>query len=123
MHFRTDRAIAARDLRVRATFCEPLESRTLLTAALAMDANQVGGPPFGRIEGVVVGDSVYFVSRRLDTGRELWRTDGTVDCTSIVKDILPGPLSADPQSLVEYQGLLYFTAEDDVHGRSLWKTD
>jgi large repetitive protein len=43
--------------------------------------------------------------------------------TEIVADIRPGDEGSDPASLVNVGGMLYFTADDGVHGRELWRSD
>src|SRR5262249_16857611 len=53
-------------------------------------------------------------------GWELWKTDGTADGTALVTDIRPGELSSNPTNLIEFNGLLYFTADDGIYGRELW---
>jgi ELWxxDGT repeat protein len=45
--------------------------------------------------------------------------DGTL---ALVKDIYPGD-SSDPDHLVAVGNLVYFVADDGVHGRELWRTD
>lgn len=82
------------------------------------------------------GDAVYFVAGGEAFfgapgdprhGSELWRSDGTVRGTRVVKDIHPGPGSAfsegDPPELVVMDRALYFAADDGDHGRELWRTD
>ena len=54
-------------------------------------------------------------------GRELWKTDGTVAGTVLVRDVDWGNLS--PTLLTVHQGLLYFSGEDEEHGRELWVSD
>lgn len=56
-------------------------------------------------------------------GRELWYSDGTEDGTMMIKDILPGNNSSNPNYLVNINNILYFTAKDAIHGRELWKSD
>lgn len=56
-------------------------------------------------------------------GRELWHSDGTADGTALVRDILPGTGSSEPQSLLAVDGLLLFTALDGENGRELWRSD
>jgi len=71
--------------------------------------------------GAHVGATFYF--RALDPvhGYELWKTDGTLAGTTLVKDI--SPLNSYPDSLMAADGLLYFQASDNVHGFELWKSD
>ena len=68
-------------------------------------------------------------------GGMLWKTDGTIEGTHLVKDIRPErPEEAgtfDPfvfteagrPEFVEYEGLLYFVADDGEHGPELWRSD
>lgn len=62
-------------------------------------------------------------------GRELWRSDGTAAGTVMVKDILPGTASGSPGFQAYFNGfyvwneVLYFTADDGVHGNELWRSD
>jgi ELWxxDGT repeat protein len=82
---------------------------------------------------VVAGNSLYFAADDGKDGVELWKTDGTTKGTQLVKDIFPGinssawptpqPNSSSPQSLTSVNGVLYFTADDGVHGRQLWTSD
>lgn len=55
---------------------------------------------------------------------ELWKTDGTVEGTVMIKDINPtaGAIRAN-NSLVAMNGFVYFPANDGVHGLELWKSD
>ena len=41
----------------------------------------------------------------------------------MVKDIYPGAADGSPQSLTDLNGILYFNANDNVHGRELWRSD
>jgi ELWxxDGT repeat protein len=69
-------------------------------------------------------------------GVELWKSDGTEAGTVLVRDIRPGGASGSPEWATyddnsnRYDvddaivaGTLYFTADDGVHGRELWRTD
>ena len=49
-------------------------------------------------------------------------SDGTADGTVMVKDINPGGSSV-PLGFASVGNMLYFTANDGVNGRELWKTD
>jgi ELWxxDGT repeat protein len=88
----------------------------------------------------VVGSTVFFVASNPQSGRELWKTDGTANGTVLVKDINPGtfqqsqwtengevqvavPLDSSPWELKKFGTALLFVADDGVNGRELWKSD
>jgi ELWxxDGT repeat protein len=54
--------------------------------------------------------------------RELFRTDGTPDGTSRVRDINPGPEPSTPTDFIRYHQFVFFRADDGVHGTELWRT-
>ncbi|NBT12189.1 MAG: hypothetical protein EBS56_01090, partial [Planctomycetia bacterium] len=62
-------------------------------------------------------------------GRELWVSDGTPAGTRLLKDINltsagdGGVGGSDPADFFIAGSTLYFSANDGVHGRELWKTD
>lgn len=76
-----------------------------------------------------VGDLLFFVGWEEDTGSELWRSDGTEAGTVLVRDIRPGPDPPNtfrppiPTRLSAVDDLLYFAADDGVHGYELWRSD
>jgi ELWxxDGT repeat protein len=80
-----------------------------------------------------LGNILLFQAFTPETGRELWRTDGTEAGTFLVKDIHPGYLPAfnypypgfyrSAALYVELDGALIFPANDGVHGFELWRTD
>ncbi len=92
--------VAARD--INSTFGRKREDVELLFINLA-GGNELRGPSMGIRPGAegswpreltTVGDLVFFSAHDGIHGRELWVTDGTVDGTHLVKDILPpGDLS------------------------------
>ena len=76
----------------------------------------------------VVGSTLFFVADDGATGRELWRTDGSVAETMLVKDIFPGAPAGDvnssyPIDLTDVNGTLFFAADDGVSGHELWRSD
>jgi ELWxxDGT repeat protein len=73
-----------------------------------------------------MGGVLYYRGNDDDHTIELWRSDGTVDGTKIVKDIHPGGGAHDsshPKQLTVVGDLLFFAADDDAHGQELWKSD
>ncbi len=65
----------------------------------------------------------YFINDNAITGSELWKTDGTLGETSIVKDINPGTAGSAVQNLSLINNLIYFAASNGINGIELWKTD
>ena len=69
-----------------------------------------------------VGTStLYFVARGPGVGKELWFLDA--DGPRFVKDIFPGDTSSSLDELVGIGNLLYFVADDGVHGREVWRSN
>jgi len=59
-------------------------------------------------------------------GPELWKSDGTEAGTVLVKNINPSTsidLLTFPRPQTNVNGMLYFSADDGVHGREFWKSD
>ena len=109
---------------------EPLEPRQLLSAGLLKDINDKGTGASTPNQFTAVGDTVFFTASDGLNGVELWKSDGTAAGTSLVKDIYPGiepqfseAGSSAPADLTAAGGLLYFFAEDGVHGGELWRSD
>lgn len=73
----------------------------------------------------VFGGLLYFAANPGGTtGRELAVTDGTAAGTRIIKDINPMVgQGSDPQGFMEFNGKVYFSANDGTNGRELWVTD
>lgn len=74
-------------------------------------------------------DYIFFAAGTNTTGRELWRSDGTPDGTTLVRDINPSN-SSNPQGpsstlivTAVVDNTLYFMANDGTNGRELWKSD
>jgi ELWxxDGT repeat protein len=88
---------------------------------LVKDINQQG-PGSGVSSPLVVNNTLFFAANNHHSGYELWKSDGTVAGTQLVKDIWPGAASSYPSSLTNVNGTLYFTA-DGGNGVELWKSD
>lgn len=71
-----------------------------------------------------VGNTLFFVAgtviNGVATGRELFRSTGSLATTSMVRDIVVGPGSSEPEQLTEVAGKLFFTANTPTNGRELW---
>ena len=77
-------------------------------------------------------ENLYFrayendVNSSLNHGEELWISDGTAEGTHILKNIANdenGEESSYPDNMVNVNGTLYFTANDQIHGQELWRSD
>jgi len=70
---------------------------------------------------------LYFFEDDGVHGRELWRSDGAALGTFMIRDLCPGSCGsrfwAAPTALEASSGVLFFTANDGVHGLELWITD
>ncbi len=69
------------------------------------------------------GSSVFFSADDAVHGSELWLTDGTVEGTRMVADVLPGPLGSNPMELTAGAGQVYFLASNRWPDRRIWVSD
>ena len=80
-------------------------------------------------QGFVSMNNRAFFAGSSAAGIELWKTDGTLSGTVLVKDINPftdqfgTPFSSEPFGLTPMNGVLYFFADDGTHGFELWRSD
>lgn len=104
---------------------ETLEQRHLLTFAIDLfaDLNQLGVS--SNIDQYVEtdGGEAFFVADDGLTGSELWKSDGTIEGTVRVKDVLPGPETSAPRDLTLVGDTLFFTALDENNETDLWSSD
>lgn len=70
-----------------------------------------------------ISDVLYFSRYTPEIGNELWRTDGSLKGTWLVKDIYPGEASSAPSGLLRFNDKIIFSADDGQHGRELWISD
>jgi ELWxxDGT repeat protein len=97
---------------------EALEDRSLPSAApIAVNVH-------GLTDSLVVGKTLFFATG----GDELWRTDGTLAGTALVKDLAPtsqvGENVLSLSAFTAVNGTLFFTFDDpDTTDAELWKSD
>ncbi len=78
---------------------------------------------------VILNGYFYFQGNEGTNGYELWRSDGTEVGTTLVKNVnetpyvINGSGSSYPCYFTVVNGTLFFRAQDDTHGRELWKSD
>lgn len=94
---------------------------TVISGSMFLPAGRTVEPP------VEMGGYVYFPADDGYHGRELWRTDGTLEGTTIVRDINPGRPDAAlyiPDFMLTKAGeSLFFRASDGVSDTELWTSD
>ncbi|HSK75389.1 MAG TPA: ELWxxDGT repeat protein, partial [Thermoanaerobaculia bacterium] len=75
----------------------------------------------------VSNGALFFIADDGARGLELWKSDGTAAGTVLVKDVYPGSgnpsTQGSPGGLLDVDGVVYFAANDGVHGQELWKSD
>lgn len=82
----------------------------------------IAGPIFPRELRVVGGEGasrLVFVGGQEDTGAELWVSDGTVEGTALLLDLVPGEGGSEPENLIPAGEGLVYTAATDA-GRFWW---
>lgn len=66
-------------------------------------------------------EKLYFNLYQPDTGKELWKTDGTIEGTNILMDINPGVKGSNPEYFQIIGENLFFSANDGRRGTELWR--
>ena len=72
---------------------------------------------------VTCGNNAFFSAGDGINGHELWKSDGTIAGTKMIKDISAGFDGSYPYSLISHNGRVYFGANDNTYTHSLWKTN
>lgn len=86
----------------------------------------LGEPGVGDLQPLELTDvngTLFFTDGDIETGTELWKSDGTPEGTVLVRDIVPGAVSSYPDDLASLHGTLSFVADDLIHGREVWTSD
>jgi ELWxxDGT repeat protein len=91
-----------------------------LVKDINLDTSQVGSDIYQMVN---LDGALYFRASDGIHGEELWKSDGTISGTGMVRDINPASLSSTPSDFVAMNGEVYFSADDGEHGNELWKTD
>ena len=99
----------------------PSPSADAATGALRLHAST------GMVSGdeclTVFRDLVFFRGQSTDAGSELWRTDGTVDGTRPVLDLVPGPTGSRPGCGAVVGNRLFFAGDTPQNGREYYLSD
>lgn len=71
---------------------------------------------------------IFFTARSDENGNEVWITDGTMEGTKLLKDINqsgtdPGISNSNASEFIEYNGKVYFSANNGTNGSEVWVTD
>ncbi|MEM6777462.1 MAG: ELWxxDGT repeat protein, partial [Planctomycetota bacterium] len=69
----------------------------------------------------VLGNEIIFTADDGTTGRELWKTDGTI--ATRIADIRTNSSGSSPSLLTQVGNNVFFRANDGFNGTELWKTD
>jgi ELWxxDGT repeat protein len=75
----------------------------------------------------MLGDIMYFTAYDATTGSEIWTYDTNSPASTSnpaqLADLYPGVNSPSIYDFTEFQGSLYFAADDSVYGKELWKAN
>ena len=131
----SQRSLSTRNHRRRLLGFELMEDRVLLVGDLQLlkDINTLPSTEgSGTSELLSVGTTLFFRADNRSYGPELWKSDGTLTGTVMVKDISSGSDASLPRYLTNVNGTLFFSASDGsvdssandgINGRELWKSD
>ena len=76
------------------------------------------------LEFIELGDSILFPANNGIVGNELWKTNGSIEGTTLLKNIAINETSSNPSQFTLVGGdTIFFTANDGIHGTELWKTN
>ncbi len=98
-------------------FVQALEARRLLSANLVADFD--GFYPTNAVE---VGDVSYFTANDGVHGTELWKSDGTMQGTKLVRDITPGADGSEITSILPFKRGVMFISHSSERS-TVWYSD
>ncbi|MEQ1906802.1 MAG: ELWxxDGT repeat protein, partial [Pirellulaceae bacterium] len=70
-----------------------------------------------------VNGVLFFTANDGVHGTELWKSDGSIAGTVMVKDINPRASGSSPTYLTNFGGRLFFSASDGVNGHEVWRSN
>lgn len=73
--------------------------------------------------GATASGMFYFTAMETVAGAELWKTDGTENGTTLVKDIFPGVANSNITEITAFDDQVYFAATDHLNGTELFGSD
>ena len=82
-----------------------------------------GFTTFHTINYLVNSPTVLFISNTSNYGYEVWKSNGTLNNTVLLKDIFAGTYSSNPSNIVTLSGSAFFAANSSTNLRSLYITD
>lgn len=93
----------------------------------ALESRSLSAQAMSPMDEIAVNGLLLFTADQPEYGRELWRSDGTVAGTFMVRDIAAGTASSygvsTADNMVVLKDHLYFLAQDEHHGTELWRSD
>ena len=102
---------------------ERLEPRCLMAGLPSLIDLRLGAPSSAPKEFCNVNGTTFFVANNGTSGAELWKSDGTIAGTVLVKDIRTGSASSVSRYLTNVNGTLFFSATNGTNGYELWTSN
>lgn len=99
---------------------------TLPGTTMVLEINPFGdiGTQLNQLYFTAVQQTLFFAANDGVHGWQLWKSDGTVEGTTMVLHMNPsGSVVSGPAYLTAVDGMLLFSIDDGIHGRELWISD